>query len=217
MDRIRHWILGLICSKYLTMSAPETRVSLIMRVRDVRDEKAWSEFVTLYSPVVYAFVRSRGMREADGQDITQEVFRSLAKALPQFELDKSIGTFRNWLFTVTRSKLNNHLVKSQKLPVPTEHLPEEGDVSDWDNLYMKELFRHACVKVEKAVEPSSWLAFWRTAVELESPDAVASDLGLTVANVYQKRSRVASRLREVIRLADDEVLSEPPSGTGMPL
>lgn len=157
------------------------------------------------------------MSEADAEDITQEVFRALAKALPKFELDKSIGTFRNWLFTVTRSKLNNHLVKSRKLPIPTENLPDRGDVSDWDNLYMKELFRHACEQVEEAVEASSWQVFWRTAVQLESPEAVAAALGLTVANVYQKKSRVASRLREAIRLADEEVLSDPPPGSGMPL
>lgn len=65
------------------------------------------------------------MREADAEDVTQEVFRRLAKALPKFELDQSIGTFRNCLFTVTRSKLNNHLVKLCKLPVPTEHVPEQ--------------------------------------------------------------------------------------------
>lgn len=215
--QIPHWFFEGEAAKSTAMSAPETRVSLIMRVRDVNDKHAWTEFVSLYSPVVYAFVRSRGMREADAEDITQEVFRSLAKALPNFELDKSIGTFRNWLFTVTRSKLNNHLAKSRKLPVPTEHLPDQGDVSDWDNLYMKELFRHACEKVEEAVEPSSWQVFWRTAVDLQSPDEVARDLNLSVANVYQKRSRVATRLREAIRMADEEVLSEPPPGAGIPV
>ncbi|WP_411847440.1 sigma-70 family RNA polymerase sigma factor [Roseibacillus persicicus] len=199
------------------MSAPETRVSLIRRVRDVHDEGAWTEFVSLYTPVVYAFARSRGIREADAEDITQEVFRSLAKALPKFQLDQTIGTFRNWLFTVTRSKLNNHLVKSRKIPVPTENLPDQGDVSDWENLYMKELFRHACERVEEVVEKSSWQAFWRTAVDLEAPEKVAAELELSVANVYQKRSRVAARLREAIRLADDEVLSGKGPGAGIPI
>ena len=50
------------------MSAPDIRVSLILRVRDVQDQRAWSEFVSLYSPVVYAFLRSRGMRDADASD-----------------------------------------------------------------------------------------------------------------------------------------------------
>jgi len=199
------------------MAAPETRVSLIVRVRDVSDSRAWGEFVSIYSPIVYAFAKSRGVSDADAEDVTQEVFRALARTLPKFELDQSIGTFRNWLFTVTRSKLNNHFVKARKTPVPTEHLPDEGDVSDWDEFYMRELFRHACAVVEGAVEASSWQAFWRTAVDLESPAKVANELGLSVANVYQKRSRVGTRLREAITLADDEVLPESPPNAGIPL
>lgn len=198
-----------------TMAAPDTRVSLIVRVRDVSDSRAWGEFVSIYSPIVYAFVKSRGVSGADAEDVTQEVFRALARALPKFELDPSIGTFRNWLFTVTRSKLNNHFVMARKTPVPTEHLPDEGDASDWDELYLKELFRHACELVEEAVEASSWEAFWRTAVGLESPAKVATDLGLSVANVYQKRSRVGTRLREAITLVDDERMPESPSHAGI--
>lgn len=82
---------------------------------------------------------------------------------------------------------------------------------------MKELFRHACEQVSAVVEESSWQVFWRTAVELESPTDVASELGLTVANVYQKKSRVALRLREAIQLAGCEALSETGEGIGMPL
>lgn len=108
------------------MSAPETRVSLIMRVRDVQDQGAWGEFVALYTPIVYGFWRSRGLSGADAEDVTQEVFRALAKALPNFQLDQSIGTFRNRLFTVTRSKMNSMLAKSQRLPQMMEELPDRG-------------------------------------------------------------------------------------------
>lgn len=188
-----------------------------MRVRDVRDERAWGEFVALYTPIVYRFLRSRGLSGPDSEDVTQEVFRALAQALPNFQLDQSIGTFRNWLFTVTRSKLNTMLAKSQRLPQTMEELPDQGDAAaDWEQFYMKELFRHACQEVSAVVEESSWQVFWRTAVELESPAQVASEMGLTVANVYQKKSRVALRLREAIQLADCEALSEPGAGAVFP-
>ena len=183
-----------------------TRLTLLARVRDPGDNSAWSEFVTLYTPIIFSFLRKRGLSPADAEDVTQDTFRSVSQALPNFHLDQSIGTFRNWLFTVTRSKLNTFLSKSQRTDIPTEHLPESADTKDWDELYMKELFAQACRLVEKQVEPSTWQAFWRTAVELESPDAVATDLSLTTDNVYQKKSRVAARLREAIQSLDETAI-----------
>ena len=32
---------------------PLTRASLLLRLRDPRDEAAWSQFVELYTPLVY--------------------------------------------------------------------------------------------------------------------------------------------------------------------
>src|SRR5687768_9558414 len=34
---------------------PLTRASLLVRIRDVRDQDAWQQFVRLYAPVVYGF------------------------------------------------------------------------------------------------------------------------------------------------------------------
>ena len=129
----------------------DTRLTLIARVRDPRDDSAWREFVTLYTPIIFSFLRKRGLTATDSEDVTQDVFRALSQALPTFQLDKAIGTFRNWLFTVTRSKLNTHLSKSQRTDIPTENLPETTDTKDWDELYMKELFKKACLLVEQQV------------------------------------------------------------------
>jgi len=183
-----------------------TRLTLIARVRDADDSQAWSEFVTIYTPIIFSFLRKRGLSPTDAEDVTQDTFHAISQALPKFNLDKSIGTFRNWLFTVTRSKLNTHLSKSQRTDIPTGNLPESADTKDWDELYMKELFAQACRVVEKQVESSTWHAFWRTAVELESPDAVATALSLTTDNVYQKKSRVAARIREAIQSLDETAI-----------
>ncbi len=184
----------------------QTRLSLIKRVRNTDDTNSWAEFVNIYTPVIFGFLRKRGISPVDSEDVTQEVFRALAKALPEFQLDKSIGTFRNWLFTVTRSKLNNHLNKSKRTDIPTDQLIEEADTRDWDQFYFKELFSHACQQVEKEIDPSSWEAFWRTAVNMEPIESVAQDLALSTANTYQKKSRVAARIRNAIREIDESVI-----------
>ena len=46
---------------------------------------------------------------------------------------------------------------------------------------------------------ATWQAFWQTAVEGQSPQEAARDLGLTQAAVYLARSRIMARLKELIQ------------------
>src|SRR5689334_18852151 len=86
---------------------PPTRASLLVRLRDRHDEAAWNDFVDLYAPLVYGYVRKQGLQDADAADLSQEVFRAVAGGMSRFEYDPVKGLFRNWLFTVVRRKLAN--------------------------------------------------------------------------------------------------------------
>ena len=58
------------------MSEPTTtRPSLLIRLRDPMDERAWGEFVEIYGPLVHRLARRRGLQDADAADLVQEVFR----------------------------------------------------------------------------------------------------------------------------------------------
>jgi RNA polymerase sigma factor (sigma-70 family) len=85
--------------------SPLTRVSLLVRLRDGSNHVAWREFMQIYGPVVYGFARSRGLQDADAADLMQEVMRSVIGAMGRFDYDRNQGTFRGWLFTVTRNKI----------------------------------------------------------------------------------------------------------------
>src|SRR3954463_2187665 len=86
---------------------PPTRASLVLRLRDPRDEAAWKAFVDLYGPLVYGFLRKQGLQDADAADLGQEVLSAVAGAIGRLEYDPQRGSFRNWLFTVVRRKLSN--------------------------------------------------------------------------------------------------------------
>src|SRR5271157_3048245 len=89
--------------------SPATRASLLVRLRDGGDVGAWQEFVRLYAPVIYGFARKRGLQDADAADLMQDVLRSVSSAVDRLEYDPVRGTFRGWLFTVTRNKVFNFL------------------------------------------------------------------------------------------------------------
>src|SRR4051794_28075980 len=88
---------------------PATRASLLVRLRDPQDGEAWRQFVQLYASVVYGFARRRGLQDADAADLMQDVFRAVSAAIGRLDYDPQRGSFRSWLYTVTRSKLYNFL------------------------------------------------------------------------------------------------------------
>jgi RNA polymerase sigma factor (sigma-70 family) len=89
--------------------SPATRASLLVRIRDGQDREAWRQFVQVYAPVVYGFARKRGLQDADAADLMQEVLRSVAVAAGRLDYDAGRGSFRGWLYTVTRNKIFNVL------------------------------------------------------------------------------------------------------------
>ena len=192
-------------------SSPHTRPSLLVRLRDAADHDAWRQLVELYAPLVYRFLRKRGLQDADAADLTQDVLRSLAAAIDSFEYDPRRGSFRGWLFTVARNKLHTFLRKKKRRPTEDdeerllrEPAPDE-DVELWEQEYRQRLFDWAADRVRGQFQEATWQAFWRTAVEGQPPRSVADSLKMSVGAVYIARSRVLARLKEEVqRLLEEE-------------
>ncbi len=89
--------------------SPLTRASLLVQLRDGTNHGAWQEFMKMYGPVVYGFARKRGLQDADAADLMQDVLRSVSTAIGRLDYDRSQGTFRGWLFTITRNRVFNFL------------------------------------------------------------------------------------------------------------
>jgi RNA polymerase sigma factor (sigma-70 family) len=192
----------------------KTRPSLLLELRDVENAIAWGRFVDLYTPLVFRFARKRGLQDADAADVTQEVMKSVAASIQTFEYEPARGGFRNWLFTVTRNKLNNYFHRQQRRPVALgsttmmrfiEEQPGAGHEPEWDHEYRVRLFHWAADQVRPEFHDSTWEAFWQTSVLHRPAGDVARDLRLSEGAVYIGRSRVIARLRaQVLAATGDE-------------
>src|SRR4051794_29525034 len=94
-------------------STPETRPSLLIRVRDPADQVAWLEFVEIYRPVILRLARQKGMQEADAEDVAQDVLAAVAKAIEQREHDPKRAKFRTWLNRVASNAILNTLTRGR--------------------------------------------------------------------------------------------------------
>ncbi|MGH7139427.1 MAG: RNA polymerase sigma factor [Pirellulales bacterium] len=189
-------------------NSPLTRASLLIQLRDGTNHVAWQEFVRLYGPVVYGFARNRGLQDADAADLVQDVMRSVMQAIGRLDYDRQRGTFRGWLFTITRNKVFNFLSARRIRPQASgdsgtnrllANQPESSDGSDeWELEYLRRLASLAMERVKGEFQENTWRAFWLTAVDGLAAAEAARQVGISAGAVYVAKSRVLARLKEEV-------------------
>ena len=190
-------------------SPPETRASLILRLRNAEDAAAWEEFTEIYGPVVFRVARRRGLQAADAENLCQEVLLSVAQSVSQWVGRDDRGSFHAWLLRIAHNRAVDML--SQRATRSMGKDGEQGqklldaatagnDISSLiEREYERELFRLAADRVQQVVSPQTWQAFWLTEVEGQSVQQTAEALGTTTGHVYVSRSRVMARIKEFVK------------------
>jgi RNA polymerase sigma-70 factor (ECF subfamily) len=87
-----------------------THGSLLLRVRNPRDEEGWRAFYDIYSPLILRYAQTRGLRPADAEEVLQECMTALARTMRTFEYSPEKGRFKAWL----RSMVNNQVANLQR-------------------------------------------------------------------------------------------------------
>lgn len=183
---------------------PTISSTLLERVQAMQPD-AWGRLVEVFGPIVYRWCRQSGLSGHDASDIVQEVFASVSRGIENFHRSAADQSFRNWLATITRNRVRDHYRRLAKQPDAeggTQAMlnwqsmadPIEASLSG-DNLE-GEISRRVMDLVRSEFEERSWLAFKKTAVEGRYPSAVAEELGMSLASVYQAKSRILRRLRQ---------------------
>lgn len=196
-----------------------TRVSLINRVKNLTDDRSWSEFFARYQRIVQSVARSRGLSEHEAEDVMQEVFKRVAETIGKFSAAPRPGSFRSWLFQLTRwraddkmrererqvwGKLSNRPLGegSHEGPAAPEHVQTQEEL---EANFATEAHRHLIETLFKTVEHSvtpKQLQIFQLLVIDETPvEKVAELYQITPAAVYVIKHRVIAKLQaEVKRL-----------------
>jgi RNA polymerase sigma-70 factor (ECF subfamily) len=191
---------------------PATRLSLLLRLRQVTDTEAWEEFVQLYGPLLHAYGRRHGLQDADAADLAQEVFRAISHGVARGAYDPQLGNFRSWLLTVAHHKLHDMQARQRRQCQGSgdsgilhllEEQPTREEEDHWNRNYQWRVFVCAAARVRTYLTPATWQAFWLTAVKGKSGKEVARELGMSVAAVYLAKSRVLARLKAQIQEWDE--------------
>lgn len=196
-------------------SFPETRASLLIRVRDPADQAAWHDFVEIYRPLILRLAQQKGLQEPDAEDVAQQVLAAVAQAVEQREHDPKRAKFRTWLSRVAQNAILNALARGKPdrgsgdsallAALNQQESPTGPDSALLQLERRREVFRWAARQVRKEFHPTTWDAFWLTAVEERTVDAVSKELARNPGAIYAARSRVVRRIREKVAEYEEEV------------
>jgi RNA polymerase sigma-70 factor (ECF subfamily) len=186
-------------------SLGSTSTGLLQEAR-AGDPGAWGRLARLYGPLVYQWGRRRGLPAPDAEDVVQEVFLTVAGKLAQFRRGRPGGTFRGWLWAITRNKVGDWLRRQAagaravggtdaQRRLLEAALPEgdDGPPPDTAGLYQR-----ALDLIRAEFDERGWEVFRRLVMEEQGPADVAAAVGLSRSAVYVIKSRVLRRLREVL-------------------
>ena len=79
------------------------------------DEKSYRELIELYQPQVFSLALRMLRRAEDAEDVTQETFIRMFRALDRYDPTRS---FPAWLFTIASRLCIDHIRRRKSSPVP---------------------------------------------------------------------------------------------------
>ena len=189
------------------MRPPETRHSLIVRLKDPRNDAAWTEFLCVYEPFLLRLVQKQGTPDRYAADVTQQLLLTIAKSVDRWHPDGKVASFRRWLGCVARHVVIKFMTRERKqiagqggseFLVQLENITDDSIDAEKIGQYQEELILWATELVRREFREKSWRAFWETEIEGRSVADVSQELGVSTGSVYMSRSRVFARIRNRI-------------------
>ncbi len=184
---------------------PQTRQSLLLELGR-RSDGAWAEFLQVYESAIYRLCRSKGLQDADAEDVTQDVLAAVHQRVATWDHDSAKGSFRAWILQVARNiSVDSITDRARRVSASGDSQNERvldlvpdrsGDLTEFDLEYSRSLFEWAANAVRSEVREATWKAFQLTAIQGVSPEQTAAQLEMPIGSVYTAKCRVVARIRD---------------------
>src|SRR5688572_2993280 len=86
-----------------------TRETLLIRLRDWKDDESWRQFFETYWKLIYKATIRAGLSDAEARDVVQETIVDVARKLPDFRYDPEVGSFKGYLLRLTKWRIADQL------------------------------------------------------------------------------------------------------------
>jgi RNA polymerase sigma-70 factor (ECF subfamily) len=168
--------------------------------------KHFDQLYDAYFPRVYRFALKRLRDPGEAEDVTQEVFVTVFRALQTFQGDSSLLV---WIFGITRNKVNRRFrrprprmesIEDEALEIPNEEATTDNIV---DARRILDRCQHA---IENQLTPLQRRIFHLKHLRRQSIRTIAGSLGKSEdaikANLYRMRRAIAAAAPGLEQLLD---------------
>ena len=188
-------------------SANSTRPSLLVRVKDSTDTKAWQEFFDLYSPLIYSYARQRGLNHDDAEEISSSVYETIIQRIANFEYSSENSGFRAWLRTIVTRRVIDFYRKKKPDSANSGVLQNLVDGQaphdeSWDHNWRLHHLKYCVAQVGKRVQPSTFQAFQMLTEQDLSVEEVCLRLAMNPNQVHKIKSRFLELVRKEMEQFD---------------
>ena len=201
----------------------ETRKSLIEKLGNWEDQRAWDDFYRNYWRLILSVALKAGLRQEEAFDVVQETVLALAKQSKQNKYDPEQGSFKVWLMNMARWRIADQFRKRKKDTASRGSAGDEDGRSTstldgipdpaglglekvWDAEWNKNLTDRAIAKVKSKVSPMQFQIFDCYVVKGWPVRRVATDLGVSTAQVYLAKHRVGGLIKHEIAALENSLL-----------
>jgi RNA polymerase sigma factor (sigma-70 family) len=194
-----------------------TRQSLILRLQNWDDQESWRDFFNTYWKLIYAVAIKSGLSDTAAQDVVQDTIVSIATGLKDGRYDSAGGTFKSWLYTVTRRRIMDHFRRMQARPVSAAVVAEDSSLTpllnripdpatlNWENVWDKEweknLMDAAVANVKRQVKPLQYQLFDCLVFKNWPMSEIKQKLRVSMHQVYFAKAKISRMIeKEITRL-----------------
>ena len=172
-----------------------------------------TEVINTYSKRLLNFIRQRVSREADAEDILQDVFYQLVETV------RPIEQMSGWLFAVARNKITDkYRKKTPELMSDVFDEDDEEDGLDWKEFftsegdnpeteYLRSMFWEELNRALLELPVEQRDAFVMNEIEDIPFKIIAEQTGETVSTLLSRKRYAVLHLRKRLQVLRDELLN----------
>lgn len=189
-----------------TVPTTLTTTALLRDLMKPANSPIWEEFDARYRPILIGTARKIGLNAVEAEEVAQDTLACFVENYRAGKYDRDRGRLRSWILGIARNRIaelhrsrarrREHRGDSALVNVPNE--------SELDQLWITERRAQLVKRALRTIRETSNLedrtirAFEAFANSEQTAAEVGRDLGMTAADVYMAKNRVARRLRDIL-------------------
>ena len=182
-----------------------TRGDILKKVGE-NDDAGWREFVEYYTPLIRLRAKDLGLSPQETEELCQDVFVRIFRSGTVNRFDRGKGKFR----TLLRAIISNAAIDLIRARRNTVEMPSaEEPLTDDDAMFEEEwrqfLYEKALAEVRGGCDPATFMAFEFYALRGLPVQQVVQMTSLSEDSVYQAKTRILRRLKEVVNRLQREL------------